>query len=84
MSKNGCGKTRYAKFTCYYCDYVTFHKGHFKDHVDTHTKKQFCCKMCKRKFSRKRDALRHVRVQHRIMDIAENFELYFMIQRFKE
>lgn len=84
VSKTGRGGNRYTKFTCYYCNYVTFHKGHFTDHVDTHTKKQFCCKICKRKFTRKRDALRHIKVQHKVLDIAENLELYLLMERLKK
>lgn len=70
-------KGRYSKFTCKQCGYVAFHRGHFQDHINTHIRKQFCCKTCCRKFTRGRDALRHLRVSHNIEDSEENLDCYF-------
>lgn len=75
-----CGKIRrYLKFSCNFCSYVSFHKGHYQDHMNAHIKKQFCCKICRRKYTRKRDAVRHLKSVHNIEDCEENFNSHFCV-----
>ncbi|KFM73618.1 Zinc finger protein 438, partial [Stegodyphus mimosarum] len=54
-----------ANYVCHLCNYTTHHKGHYRDHMNIHAKQRYNCSICFKKFTRKRNVERHLKLLKR-------------------